>query len=78
MRLNLLLAPLQHVIDTMQKGKTFKIRVLMEELGLWESQDDLQKMRIASTFRSMVESGVISNIQLLTHHKTRHAIYITV
>ncbi|MGI2029997.1 hypothetical protein [Endozoicomonas acroporae] len=78
MRLNLLLAPLQQVIDTMHKGKTFKIRVLMEELGLWEHQDDLQKMRAALAFRSMVESGVLSNIQLLTHHKTRHAVYITI
>ncbi|WP_066014176.1 MULTISPECIES: hypothetical protein [Endozoicomonas] len=78
MRLNLLLAPLQHVIDAMQKGETFKIRVLMEELGLWEHQDDLQKMRIAASFRSMVESGVLTNIQLLTHHKTRHAVYITI
>lgn len=78
MRLNLLLAPLQQVIDTMHKGKTFKIRVLMEELGLWEHQDDLQKMRTALAFRSMVESGVLGNIQLLTHHKTRHAVYITI
>lgn len=78
MRLNLLLAPLQHVIDTMEKGKTFKIPVLMEELGLWKHQDDLQKMRIALAFRSMVESGVLSNIQLLTHHKTRQAVYITI
>ncbi len=50
----------------------------MEELGLWEHQDDLQKMRIAASFRSMVESGVLTNIQLLTHHKTRHAVYITI
>ncbi|WP_257284552.1 hypothetical protein [Endozoicomonas sp. SESOKO1] len=78
MRLNLLLAPLQHVIDTMEKGQTFKIPVLMEELGLWKHQDDLQKMRIALAFRSMVESGVLSNIQLLTHHKTRQAVYITI
>ena len=77
MRLNLLLTPLQHIIDTMQKGTTFKIKVLMEELGLWEHQDDLQKMKMAAAFRFMVESGILTNIQLLTHHKTRHAVYIT-
>ncbi|USE37856.1 hypothetical protein [Endozoicomonas sp. SCSIO W0465] len=78
MRLNLLLTPLQQVIDSMQKGKIFKIPVLMEELDLWEHQNDLQKMRIALAFRSMVENGVLNNIQLLTHHKTRHAVYITI
>lgn len=78
MRLNLLLTPLQHVINTMSKGSTFKVRVLMEEMGLWEHQDDLQKMRTASAFRAMVESGLLTNIQLLTHHKTRHAVYIAI
>ncbi|MFK0570807.1 hypothetical protein [Endozoicomonas sp.] len=77
MRLNHLLAPLQHVINTMDKGSTFNIRVLMEETGLWEHQDDLQKMKMAVAFRAMVESGLLTNIQLLTPDKTRHAVYIT-
>lgn len=77
MRLNLLLTPLQHIINTMNKGTTFKIRVLMEETGLWDHQDDLQKMKMAVAFRAMVENGLLTNIQLLTHNKTRHAVYIT-
>ena len=75
MCLNFLLTPLQDIINGMQKGATFNISVPIEAMGLWPQQDDLQRMRMAVSFRTMVEGGLLSNVRLLTSHKTRHAIY---
>lgn len=75
LRLNLFLTPLQQVIDRGQKGDLLSVSELLNALELWPVQDDLQKMRLAKAFRTMVDSEVLDNIRLLTHGRTRHAVY---
>ena len=75
-RLSLFLTPLQQVIDSRQKGSVFCVSALLEALELWSSQDDLQKMRLAKAFRTMVENLVLDNIQLQGRDKTRYATYV--
>lgn len=74
-RLNLFLTPLQQVIDSGQKGTLLSVSELLDALELWPVQDDLQKMRLAKALRAMVDNMVLDNIRLLTHGKTRHAVY---
>ncbi len=77
-RLSLFVMPLQQVINSRQKGSVFCVSVLLEALGLWSIQDDLQKMRLAKAFRAMVENRVLDNIQLQGRNKTRYATYVIV
>ena len=76
MRLTLLLSSLQETINGLEKGKPVRFNHIMRQLGLWDHCHDLQKMRMARSFRKMVASRQLEGIQLLTRNQTRHALYL--